>query len=279
MPASRTLALAGAAAVALSLALPLPATAAATPSATPSAMTLVAKMADRPGVRMTQRQDEGPDAVVADGLCTFLEKGGCVRGLITKDATLLLFNTRANAAAYAGCGDDTARALGRTVISFGNPARMGSARRHNYVVTARDYRETHPARKNKLNRIRQALTEAGLPMRDAHFDTGFERAGWATVIPGAVDMAATKQTDVIVFETRAKAEDYVGNADDHTYRRGRVVLSFGNPALLGKDRRATYAAALRHVLASGSTSTAGATVSQVARASRVGPRFTAGCGG
>ena len=254
MPATRAFTILGAAVAVLTMVLPAPAAAAGT-SATPSAMTLVSRMDHQPGLQMTQRRDEGPDAVVSDGLCSYLALGGCVRGLITKDATLLVFDMVANASGYRGCGDDVAEDFGRMVVSFGAPPRMGATRQHAYVAAIRHYRRTHPAHKNDLVRMRQRLMAHGLPMRDAHLDTAEERPGLATGIPGAVDMAATKQVDVIVFGTRASASEYAGNADDQTYRRGRVVLSFGNPALLGPDRQATYAAALRHVLAATSSTT------------------------
>lgn len=274
MPATRALAILGATAAALTLALPLPA-AAVEPTAAPSAMGLVSGMDNEPGVRLTQRRDEGPDAVVGDGLCSHLALGGCVRGLISKDATLLVFDTVANASGYRGCGDDTAEDFGRMVVSFGNPHRMGQARQHAYVAAVRRYRQTHPARKNDLVLMRQRLMAHGLPMRDAHLDTAEQRPGLARGIPAAVDMAATKQVDVIVFGTRAAASEYAGNADDQTYRRGRVVLSFGNPALLTADRQAGYAAALRHVLAS----TARITPARAATVAQVRPGLATGCGG
>jgi hypothetical protein len=274
MPTTRTLAVIGAAVIALTVALPSPATAAAGTSATPSAMKLVKAMDQQPGVRLTQRRDEGPDAVVADGFCSHLAIGGCIRGLITKDATLLVFDTVANASGFRGCGDDTAEDFGRMVVSFGNPPRMGVKRQHAYKAAIRHFRHSHPLRKNDLVLMQQRLMAHGLPMRDAHIDTAEERPGLATGIPGAVNMALTKQVDVIVFGTRTDASAYAGNADDQTYRRGRVVLSFGNPALLGSKRQATYAAALRHALKSPAAATAA-----LASAGAAQPQLTAGCGG
>ena len=76
------------------------------------------------GVRLTDRRDEGPDAVVTDGLCSHLAEGGCVEAVISKDASLLLFDTAQHAADFAGCGDDQADRIGRVLVSFGNPARV-----------------------------------------------------------------------------------------------------------------------------------------------------------
>ena len=54
-------------------------------------------------------------------------------------------------------------------------------------------------------------------MRDPRFeDSRGERLGRASEIPGAVDMVATDQADVIVFAGRRAAELYVGAADDVT---------------------------------------------------------------
>ena len=215
----------------------------------PEAMALVRAMADD-GVILTQRRSEGPDAVVADGLCSHLEQGGCTEAMITKDASLLLFDSAQNAGYFTGCGDDQASRLGRVVVSFGNPPRMGQARQERYVDAVRRYRANHPNAKIDLERITQAVMRRGLPMRDAHADTGQTRPGLATGIPAAVDMALTKQVDVIVFGIVKAAEDYAGAADDQVYRRGRVVLSFGTPALLGETRQARYATALRHAMTS-----------------------------
>ena len=246
-------------------------------ASTPSAHGLVRAMADD-GVALTQRRAEGPGAVVADGLCSHLAEGGCVRAIITKDANLMLFDTAQHAADFAGCGDDRSTRVGRLNVSFGNPARVGEARQSRYVSVVRHFRAAHPAAKNDLARIQQALMRHGLPMRDAHADEGETRAGLASGIPGAVDMVSTKQVDVIVFGIAKAAEDYAGGADDQVYRRGRVVLSFGNPALLGETRQARYAAALRHAMSStgqafGATGTA-RTVAAVAT-----PSVVTGCGG
>jgi len=249
----RALALAGVALVAVLAPLVStvgPAGASAGPSrSAPDAMVLVRAMADD-GVTLTQRRSEGSDAVVVDGLCSQLAAGGCVEAVITKDASLLLFDSAQNAGYFTGCGDDQASRLGRVVVSFGNPQRMGEARQDRYVGAVRRYRVNHPNAKADLERITQAVMRRGLPMRDAHADEGESRPGLATGIPGAVDMAATKQVDVIVFRIVRAAEEYAGAADDQVYRRGRVVLSFGNPALLGEKRQARYAAALRTAMTS-----------------------------
>ncbi len=220
-------------------------------TSTPSAMSLVRGMADD-GVRLTDRRHEGPGALVDDGLCSHLAEagGGCLEGLITKDASLLLFDTAQHAADFAGCGDDQSDRLGRLLVSYGNPPRVDAARQQRYTAAVRRFRDNHPAARTDLDRIQQALMRRGLPMRDAHADAGETRPGLATGIPGAVDMASTTQVDVIVFGSVTAAQDYAGAADDQTYRRGRVVLSFGNPAMLGPTRQAAYARALRHAMSS-----------------------------
>jgi hypothetical protein len=236
-------------------------------------MSLVRGMA-ADGVRLTDRRDEGADAVVADGLCSHLLEGGCVEAVISKDASLLLFDTAQHAADFAGCGDDQSERIGRVLVSFGNPPRVEAAGQQRYTAAVRRFRENHPAARTDLGRIQQALMRRGLPMRDAHSDDGETRPGLATTVPGAVDMASTKQVDVIVFGIAKGAEDYAGAADDQVYRRGRVVLSFGNPALLGPTPQAAYAAALRHALAS-----PGQTFSAVRPAAAVAPSDVHGCGG
>jgi hypothetical protein len=170
---------------------------------TPDAMALVRAMADD-GVTLTQRRSEAADAVVDDGLCSFLEEGGCVEAVITKDASLLLFDSAQNAGYFTGCGDDQASRLGRVVVSFGNPPRMGEARQERYADTVRRYRANHPNAKADLERITQAVMRRGLPMRDAHVDAGETRPGLATGIPGAVDMAATKQVDSSCSESSGR---------------------------------------------------------------------------
>ncbi len=241
----------------------------------PTARSLVRAMA-ADGVALTQRRAEGPGSVVADGLCSHLAEGGCLDAVLTKDASLLVFDTAQNAAYFTGCGDDRAVRLGRTVVSFGSPPRMGQARQERYVTAVRRYRAHHPRARTDLDRIAQVLMRRGLPMRDAHADEGESRPGLATGVPGAVDMMATAQVDVIVFGTAAAAREYAGGADDKAYRRGRVVLSFGNPALLGGARQAVYARALRHALHSAgpSTSAAGRNL-----AGRVAPSVVTTCGG
>ena len=55
-----------------------------------------------------RRRAAALDAVVTDGLCSHLAEGGCVEAVISKDASLLLFDTAQHAADFAGCGDDQA---------------------------------------------------------------------------------------------------------------------------------------------------------------------------
>ena len=242
-------------------------------SGTPSAMSLVRGMA-ADGVRLTDRRDEGPDAVVADGLCSHIAELGCVEAVITKDASLLLFDTAQHAADFTGCGDDRSDRLGRVVVSFGNPPRVDAARQQRYTAAVRRFRENHRAARTDLGRIQQALMRRGLPMRDAHADDGETRPGLATGITGVIDVASSKQVDVIVFGIAKAAEDYAGAADDQVYRRGRVVLSFGNPALLAPNRQAAYAAALRHAM-----TTTGQAFNAVRPAAAVTPSGVHGCGG
>jgi hypothetical protein len=236
-------------------------------------MSLVRGMA-ADGVRLTDRHNEGPNAVVADGLCSHLAEGGCIQAVISKDASLLLFDTAQHAADFAGCGDDQSDRLGRVLVSFGNPPRVDAARQQRYTVAVRRFRENHPAARTDLGRIQQALMRHGLPMRDAHADDGETRPGLAAGVPGAVDMVSSKQVDVIVFGAVTAAENYAGAADDRVYRRGRVVLSFGNPALLGATRQVAYAAALRHALTS-----PGQTFSEARPVSAMSPSDVHGCGG
>jgi hypothetical protein len=214
---------------------------------TPSARAIVRAMADE-GARLTQRRAEGPDAEVTDGICSHVAEAGCRRAMLTKDASLLVFGTAAQARDYRGGADDRAVALGRMVVSFGAPARVPAARQPAYVEAVRDYRSTHPHRRNDVTWVWRAVMGTGLPMRDGHLDEGEQRAGLAARLPGAVDMVVTRQVDVLVFGTVHAAEDYAGASDDQTFRRGRVVLSFGNPPLLGPKRQASYADALRAAL-------------------------------
>jgi hypothetical protein len=277
----RRVALAGLTAVATLLPLvaaaAAPAAATTSTTGTPRALAIVRAMADQ-GVTLTHRRAEGPGVTVADGLCSHVAEVGCTEGIVTKDASLLRFDTAQHAADLTGCGDTRAERLGRLVVEFGGPPRMGETRQRAYVRAVRTFRANHPAAKNDLDRIQQALMRRGLPMRDAHADDGETRPGLAAGIPGAVDMASTTQVDVIVFGVVRAAEDYAGAADDQVYRRGRVVLSFGNPALLGQDRQDSYAAALRRAMSS--TGTAAATFAAARQpASVVQPAGVKGCGG
>jgi hypothetical protein len=226
-----------------------PGAAASTGSTVPSAAAVVAAMDKLEGVSMRDRQDEGPDAVVRDGLCSILAAGGCEKGLISKDATLLVFGRSAQARAYAGAADDAAEAMGRMVISFGSPARMGEKKQAEYVDAARAFRRTHPKAKNSLFGVSQAVMRSGLPMRWAHHDRGETRSGMANRFDGlVVDWMSTRNVDVLVFAKVEYAEGHLGCGDDQAVRRGRVVLSFGNPARLGPAKQKQYAAAFRQAM-------------------------------
>lgn len=216
-------------------------------AASDNAMAILVALDRQERIAIGQVRDESP-TVVVEGLCHELAAGGCKRAVHTKDASMLVFGSAEEARAYAGAADDDATALGRTVVSFGSPARMGDQRQSGYVSAVRAYRRAHAQRPNDLGRMLVFVMGRGLPMRTSWVETDAERAGLAASVPGAADMATSKQVDVIVFESVAAARDYAGGADDQTYRRGRVVLSFGNPALLGRERQERYSAALRDVL-------------------------------
>ena len=227
----------------------VPAASATTSSGTPTAAAVVAAMDEVDGISMRSRQDEGPDAVVRDGLCSILAAGGCEKGLISKDASLLVFGSAAQARAYAGAADDAAEAMGRMVVSFGSPARVGEKKQEEYIDAARAFRRSHPKAKNSLFGVSQAVMRAGLPMRWAHRDRGETRPGMAARFDGiVVDWMSTRNVDVLVFAELEHAQGHLGCGDDQAVRRGRVVLSFGNPAKLGPERQKTYAAAFRQVM-------------------------------
>ena len=101
-------------------------------------------------------------------------------------------------------------------------------------------------------RMSHYLTFHHLPMRDAFLEQDVDRTGLATTIPGATDMATSKQVDVIVFGSRDAAKAYVAKANkresDQTFRHGRLVLSFGNPALVGAAQQGAYEDALKAVV-------------------------------
>lgn len=218
-------------------------------SAVPSAMTIVEQMARHRDVYLMEPRDEGPDTVVIGGFCTRVEELGCVQMVATKDASVMVFDSAKNAGYYEGGADDRSTALGRMVVSFGSPARVRPALQDDYVRAVRAFRAKHPEVRNDASRAVRYVTNHGLLMRDPRFeDARGKRLGLASEIPGAVDMAATNQVDVIVFEDRAAAEEYVANADDVTYRYRRVVLSFGNPPRVIEDSRPAYRRALRAVL-------------------------------
>jgi hypothetical protein len=206
-------------------------------------------MARHAYVYMSNPVDEGPDVVVRGGLCVRLAEAGCRQMVATKDASVMVFTTTRKAHDYAGHADDTASAYGRMVLSFGSPARVLPERQDRYQEAMRAFRRTHPAQKNNAERAVEYLGDKGLRMRDPHFeDRRGERPGRAAQIPGAVDMVATDQADVIVFDGRVAAQQYVGNADDQARRVGRVVLSFGNPPRVIPDSQPRYVRVLRKVL-------------------------------
>jgi hypothetical protein len=218
-------------------------------AAAPDAMTIVKKMDRRPYVYLANPVAEGPDVVVTGGLCVRFAELGCEQMVSTKDASIMVFGTAADADMWEGHADDTARAVGRMVVSFGAPARVRKGLRDNYVRAVRAFRKANPEVKNDPERAVEHLTARGLRMRDPQLeDERGERPGKASKIPGAVDMVATDQADVIVFGTKADAKAYVGNADDVAVRDGRVVLSFGNPPRVIKSGRAEYERVLGVVL-------------------------------
>jgi hypothetical protein len=221
----------------------------ATATQVPDATTIVERMARHDYVYLSHPVDEGPDAVVRGGLCVRLEELGCRQMVATKDASVMVFATARKAHDYTGHADDTATAYGRMVLSFGSPARVVAEEQAPYAKAIRAFRRTHPERRNDAARAVRFLTRTGLLMRDPHFeDRRGERPGLASRIPGAVDMVATDQADVIVFSSRAAAVEYVTHADDQASRVGRVVLSFGNPPRVIPESQPRYVRVLRKVL-------------------------------
>ena len=167
----------------------------------------------------------------------------------TKDASVMVFGSAKQAEDYVGGADDDASAYGRMVLSFGSPARVRPAEQQPYQSALREYRRTHRAAMPDAVRAATYLASKGLLMREAHLeDAGGVRWGRAAEVPGAVDMAGSSNADVIVFANRDAAAGYVGNADDHAYRVGRVVLSFGSPARVHPSVRPTYEKAFREAL-------------------------------
>jgi hypothetical protein len=223
---------------------------AVSPNATvPSAVTIAEQMAERPDVFMANPVDEGPDTVVRGGFCTRVAELGCRQMVGTKDASVMVFDSTKQARDYTGAADDTAKAYGRMVLSFGSPARVAAKSQGAYRKAMRSYRRTHRAAMPDAVRAAMYLASRGLPMRDAHLeDEGGVRRGRASEIAGAIDMAITDQASIIVFAVPAAAADYVRHADDNAYRQGRVVLSFGSPARVVKASQPTYERALRAVL-------------------------------
>lgn len=215
----------------------------------PSAMTIAERMARHRGVVMANPRDEGPTTVVLGGICTRLAEVGCTQMVSTKDASIMVFASAAEADLYVGHADDDATAFGRMVVSFGSPARVLSKRQAAYEKSVQAFRRSHPEMRNDALRAVRYLDRHGLLMRDPQLeDSRGRRLGLASRIPGAVDMVATDQADVIVFDTRASAEAYVGHADDQAYRFRRVVLSFGNPPRVIAESQPRYERVLRAVL-------------------------------
>ena len=87
------------------------------------------------------------------------------------------FDTAKNAKLYAGNADDNATAMGRVVVSFGSPARMGSARQKTYEDAVAAFRASHPNRKNALVRMSHYLTFHHLPMRTAFLEQDVDPTG------------------------------------------------------------------------------------------------------
>jgi len=232
--------------------LSLPALAPAQAATAPTAVQILRSIGQQPHATVTRVHAEGPAVVVNDGFCTVLRSAGCQLAEHTKDATLVRFDTAKNAKLYAGNADDHATAMGRVVVSFGSPARMGSTRQHKYEDAVAAFRKSHPALKDALVRMSHYLTFHHLPMRDAFLEQDVDRTGLATTIPGATDMATSHQVDVIVFGSRDAAKAYVAKAtkreSDQTFRHGRLVLSFGNPSLVGPAKQAVYEDALKAVV-------------------------------
>jgi hypothetical protein len=217
--------------------------------AVPDAMTIVERMSRHPHIHLANPVDESPGAVVLGGLCVRLEPVGCRQMVATADASVLVFASSAEARAYAGHADDTATAHGRMVLSFGSPARVRPGAQPAYEKAVRAFRRTHPERRNDAARAVVYLVDRGLLMRDPRLeDRRGERPGRAAQIPGAVDMVATDQADVIVFADGASAREYVGAADDEAARVGRIVLSFGNPQRVVESSQRRYVEVLRELL-------------------------------
>jgi len=218
----------------------------------PTAVQILRSIGQQPHATVTRVHAEGPDVTISDGFCTELSSAGCQLAEHTKDATLVRFDTAKNAKLYAGNADDNATAMGRVVVSFGSPARMGPSRQKAYEAAVADFRRTHPARRDALVSMSHYITFHHLPMRDAFLEQDVDRTGLARTIAGATDMATSKQVDVILFSSRDAAKTYVARAtrreSDQTFRHGRLVLSFGNPSLVGPAKQAAYEDALRAVV-------------------------------
>ena len=145
--------------------LSLPALAPAQAATAPTAVQILRSIGQQPHAKVTRVHAEGPAVVVTDGFCTALRSAGCQLAEHTKDATLVRFDTAKNAKLYAGNADDQATAMGRVVVSFGSPARMGSARQQSTRTLSPPSASSHPNRKNALVRMSHYLTFHHLPMR------------------------------------------------------------------------------------------------------------------
>lgn len=226
-----------------------PASPAVATTAVPSAATIAERMARHRDVFLLNLRDEGPRAVVRGGLCTHVAELGCQQMVATKDASVMVFGSAKQADDYAGGADDAASAHGRIVLSFGSPPRVKRAGQGAYRSAMREYRRTHRSAMPDAVRAATYLASKGLLMREAHLeDAGGVRWGRAAEIPGAVDMVGSSNADVIVFADRGAAAAYVGNADDHAYRVGRAVLSFGSPARVHSSVQPAYEKAFREAL-------------------------------
>ncbi len=226
-----------------------PGSSAVATTSVPAASTIAERMTRHDDVFLLNLHDEGPRTVVRGGLCTHVAELGCQQMVATKDASVMVFGTAKQADDYVGGADDAASAYGRMVLSFGSPARVRPAGQKAYRTALREYRRTHRAAMPDAVRAATYLASKGLLMREAHLeDAGGVRWGRAAEIPGAVDMVGSSNADVIVFSDRDAATAYVANADDHAYRVGRVVLSFGSPVRVHPSVQPAYRKAFREAL-------------------------------
>ncbi|RKS75588.1 hypothetical protein CLV35_2062 [Motilibacter peucedani] len=220
----------------------------ATAQAQPSAKAVVEALAAQ-GLDVRHARDEGPRTIVRGGACVELKSLGCEQMVSTEDASVMVFTTRAAAAAYVGGADDEAARVGRVVLSYGSPTRVVPSRRPAYEKALVAFLRETPTAEDAV-RITVQLASEGLLMRHAHDEgPGGIRRGRASEIPGAVDMVATDGPAVIRFRTTRAAATYVGNADDAATRVGTYVLSFGAPSRVATAQQPAYVSALSTVLA------------------------------